>query len=149
MRFRNAIACICSVVAVAALAGEPRSSASAGAGVPRPGPPPLERFVGPLSLTPAQQAKLRPLFAEAQKQAAKDVEEAGAEGKTDRHRLATMLAMHAADFRTKLADVLTPEQLTKYEGMTADRTPREQAAEMHSAHGHHEVDTPATAAESD
>lgn len=133
-------------LATAALAAEPGVSASAG--LLRPGPPPLERFVGPLSLSASQQAKLRPIFAEAQRQAEQDVEDAAADGrKPDQAQLEAAWRMHDADFRMRLANVLTPEQLTKYEQMTADRTPRERAGEMHGAHGHRESDTPATASE--
>jgi hypothetical protein len=134
--------------AMAAFAGEPGVNASAG--LLRPGPPPLERFVGPLSLSSEQQAKLRPIFAQAQQQAKQDVEDAAADGrKPDAARLEATQKMHDADFRMRLAGVLTPAQMTKYEQMTADRTPREQAGEMHNRHGHRESDTPATAAERD
>jgi Spy/CpxP family protein refolding chaperone len=135
-------------IATTAVAGEPGVSASAG--LLRPGPPPLERFVGPLSLSAAQQAKLRPIFEAAQRQAEQDVKDAASEGrKPDQAQLEATWRMHDADFRMRLANVLTPEQLTKYEQMTADRTPREQAGEMHGAHGHRESDTPATASERD
>jgi hypothetical protein len=131
------------LAATAALAAEPQTSASAG--LFRPGPPPLERFVKPLSLSASQQARLRPVFEKAQAQALKDVEEAGSEGgKADATRLAATQKMHDADFRVQLAGVLSSEQLVRYEQMTADRTPREQASETHPAHGHHETDTPAT-----
>jgi Spy/CpxP family protein refolding chaperone len=134
--------------AMAAFAAEPGVNASAG--LLRPGPPPLERFVAPLSLNAAQQAKLRPLFQQAQQQAAKDVEDAAADGrKPNAAQLEATLRMHEADFRMRLAEVLTPAQMTQYEQMTADRTPREQAGEMHNRHGHRESDTPATAAERD
>lgn len=131
-----------------ALDAEPGVSASAG--LLRPGPPPLDRFVRPLSLSPAQQLKLRPIFEAAQKQAEADVKDAAAAGrKPDAAQLEATLRMHDADFRMRLANVLTPAQMTKYEQMTAERTPREQAGEMRSGHGHRESDTPATAAERD
>lgn len=111
-----------------------------------PGPAPLERFVKPLGITPAQQAKLKPIFAEAQAQAAMDVKEASTDGKKPNPtEMAKTQSMRQADLRLRLATVLTPEQLTGYEQMTVSSTPREQAAEMHSAHGHRDVDTPATA----
>jgi Spy/CpxP family protein refolding chaperone len=141
-------AVVLSATAMAAFAAEPGVSASAG--LLRPGPPPLERFVQPLSLTAAQQAKLRPLFQQAQQQAAEDVKNAAADGrKPDAAQLDATLRMHDADFRMRLAAVLTPAQMTQFEQMTVDRTPREEASEMHNRHGHRESDTPATAAERD
>ena len=133
-------------MAAGALAAEPGVSASAG--LLRPGPPPLERFVRPLSLTPEQQVKLRPIFEQAQQQAAEDVKEASSDGKKPNPaQLAATLQMHDADFRMRLSNVLTPAQLTKYEQMTVDRTSHGESGEMHGAHGHREVDTPASAAE--
>ena len=141
-------AALLSATAMAAFAAEPGVSASAG--LLRPGPPPLERFVTPLSLTAEQQAKLRPIFQQAQQQAAEDVEAAAADGrKPDAARLDATLRMHDADFRMRVATVLTPAQMTQFEQMTAERTPKEQASEMHNRHGHRESDTPATAAERD
>ncbi len=142
-------ACVAStIVPVIATGAEPGVSASAG--LLRPGPPPLDRFVRPLSLTPAQQVKLRPLFEAAQRQAEEDVKDASSDGrKPNPAQLDATLRMHDADFRMRLANVLTPAQMTKYEQMTVDRTPREQAGEMRSGHGHRESDTPATAAERD
>jgi hypothetical protein len=127
------------------------ASAFAGAAEPaatnlKPGPPPLERFIKPLGITPSQQAKLKPIFAEAQAQAATDVKEASTDGKKPNPaEMAKTQSMRQADLRLRLATVLTPEQLTGYEQLTASSTPREQTAEMHSAHGHRDVDTPATA----
>jgi Spy/CpxP family protein refolding chaperone len=145
---RFVCAVLLSATAMAAFAAEPGVSASAG--LLRPGPPPLERFVKPLSLTVEQQAKLRPIFQQAQQQAAEDVEAAAADGrKPAAAQLDATLRMHDADFRMRVASVLTPAQMTQFEQMTADRTPKEQASEMHNRHGHRESDTPATAAERD
>jgi len=150
-RMNTATALVCAALlstAMAAFPAEPGVNASAG--LLRPGPPPLERFVAPLSLSAAQQAQLRPMFAQAQQQAEQDVKDAGADGrKPNATELEATLRMHEADFRMRLATVLTPAQMTQYEQMTADRTPREQASEMHNRHGHRESDTPATAAERD
>jgi hypothetical protein len=139
-----------AVTAILLLGGAGLACSAIAAEPLRPGPPPLERFVGPLALTPAQQAKLRPAFAEAQKQAEDDVRDASSDGrKPNPAQLDATLRMHDADFRMKLSNVLSPAQMTQYEQMTADTTPREKAAEMHGAHGHHETDTPASAAERD
>jgi Spy/CpxP family protein refolding chaperone len=123
------------------LAAIPALAATPSAGLIRPGPPPLERFVAPLALTAEQQSKLRPIFAAAQAQAAQDVKDASAEGeKPDPARMAAARKMREADFRMHLATVLTPEQLSKFENLMADTTPREQSTEPHSAHGHRDSD---------
>jgi hypothetical protein len=126
-----------------ALAAEAPSARS---GVIRPGPPPLERFIEPLALTAAQQQKLRPVFAAAQAQAEADLDTVRADNAEPAdEQVMAMVRMREADFRERLAGILTPEQLTKYNHMTADTTPREEKTEQHSAHGHRDADTPATA----
>jgi Spy/CpxP family protein refolding chaperone len=134
------------LVSEALAAADTRTTPSASQGVTRPGPPPLERFVGPLGLTTAQQQKLRPIFAEAQAQAATDLETLKDDSqKPDESQVIAMVKMREADFRERLAAVLTPEQLSRYNQMTAEQMPRERATEQHSAHGHRDADNPATA----
>ena len=134
---------LAALVAACALLG---AVAAPTAEVAAPGPPPLERLVKPLGLSAAQQGTLKPMFAQAQAQAAEDVKQASSDGKKpDPTELMKTLQMHEADFRLRLAAVLSPEQLAAYEKMTASSTPRAQSSEMHNAHGHRESDTPATA----
>jgi hypothetical protein len=116
--------------------------------VTRPGPAPMERFIEPLGLTTAQQQKLRPIFAQAQAQAEADLQALKSdEQKPDEGRVMGMLKMREADFRERLAGVLTAAQLDRYNQLTADRLPREQAKEQHPAHGHRDADSAATASE--
>jgi hypothetical protein len=108
----------------------------------------MERFIEPLGLTPAQQQKLRPIFAEAQAQAEADLEALKADNqKPEDGRVMGMLKMREADFRERLAGVLTPAQLDRYNQLTAEQLPREQAKEQHPAHGHRDADSAATASE--
>ncbi|MET0292921.1 MAG: hypothetical protein ABW136_11210 [Steroidobacteraceae bacterium] len=109
------------------------------AGLTRPGPPPLERLAKPLALTADQQTRLKPIFAQAIAQAASDVKS------VERDELVAKQKERDADFRLKLAGVLSREQLSRYEALTTDTTPPEQAAEMFSAHGHRDADNAATA----
>lgn len=142
--------CVSTLAAFAAvvlmISGAVSGAAEPAAPSLAPGPPPLERFIKPLGITPAQRAKLEPIFAEARAQAARDVKEASTDGKKpDPTEMAKTQGMRQADLRLRLATVLSPEQLTGYEQLTASSTPREQSAEMHGGHGHRDVDTPATA----
>ncbi len=130
------------------VAGTAVAADSVTAGLTRPGPPPLERFVKPLALSADQQARLRPLFAEAQAQAARDVRDAAADGKqVAPAELTAQQKMREADFRTRLASVLSPEQLAGYERLVADAAPRERTGEMNNGHGHRDADNAATASD--
>jgi len=140
---RKSILCLVSAALVAVTANSATPPVSLGAGVLRPGPPPLERFVKPLGLSAAQQSKLRTVFQQAQMQAAEDVRTAEP-GQLDATR-----KMHEADFHLQLAAVLSPQQLARYDQLTAAMQADDRASESHGAHGHRDSDTPATAIKQD
>jgi len=107
------------------------------AGWSKPGPPPLERFVAPLSLTTEQQQKLTPIFADAQAKAAQDEARANAAGaKPSGDDILNQMITRDVDFRTRLSTVLTAEQMSRYEALTAARAPRARTLVPHPAHGH-------------
>lgn len=117
----------------------------------RPGPPPLESLVKPLGLSKRQQQTLRPVFLEARRQAQADIDEARADG-LDLQSPQARARMQArdTDFRERLATVLTPAQLDTWDRLTADeREARQRPAGTNPVHGHHEMDTPATASGND
>lgn len=102
----------------------------------QPGPPPLERFVEPLSLTTDQQQKLKPIFDSAQKQAAQDARRAANGDDRTGDQILNELVIRDADFRTRLAAVLSADQLARYEALTESRAPRTRTLAPHPAHGH-------------
>lgn len=84
------------------------------AGWTKPGPPPLERFIEPLKITPSQRPKLEPIFQDAQIKASQDKD-----GKQNHapnpHADGSALAARETEFRERLATVLTAGQFTLYE----------------------------------
>lgn len=105
----------------------------------KPGPPPMERFVKPLGLSVDQQKKLRPLFNAAQTKAAQAAKAKSPVTAKDGDALLT----DEADFRVRLAEVLTAEQLAQYEKLTAARSADSRTLVPHPAHEHMEATTPA------
>jgi hypothetical protein len=143
MKILIATALLLSAPAIAAAADPAPRKESVNAGLTRPGPPPLERLVKPLGLSADQQKRLKPLFAEAVSQAEADVKA------VQPGELAAAQKVREADFRLKLANVLSPEQLTGYERLMAEAAPKETSSEMFSGHGHRDADNAATAADVD
>jgi hypothetical protein len=126
----------------AAPAARATSAPDVYAGWTRPGPPPLERFVEPLGLSADQQAKLRPIFAEAQAKAAED--DAQGRDRTQRpEAVAATMAMRQADLRVRLATVLTPAQMQRFESLTVAQASGRKLPESHPAHGHSDMNSAA------
>jgi Spy/CpxP family protein refolding chaperone len=142
--------CALTLLFTVDLMGASSPPASVEAGLLKPGPPPLERFVKPLALSSEQQSKLRPIFEQARTQAAQDLNDANADGQPDGRRptadqMAATLKMREADFRVRLAAVLTPAQMAQYEQLTTDASTHNRTLEGHPAHGHRDSDSVSTA----
>ena len=98
-----------------ALAQSPSSPAPGG---PRGGPPQIERLAQDLSLTPEQQTAIKAICdSEHAKREAERAQWEASGTRPTREQLHAQMEMKDAQLRAQLATVLTPEQLTKFDGM--------------------------------
>jgi hypothetical protein len=106
----------------------------------QPGPPPLERFVKPLGLSASQQERLKPIFAAAQARAAADNAPDPANTPTP-EASRSLTAVREADLRTRLAAVLSAEQLATWDALTKASSARAARPHSHPTHGHSDMNS--------
>jgi hypothetical protein len=106
----------------------------------QPGPPPVERFVKPLGLSASQQERLKPIFVAAQAKAAADNNPDPANTPTP-EASRSLTAVREADLRTRLAAVLSAEQLATYDTLTEASSANAARPHSHPTHGHSDMNS--------
>jgi hypothetical protein len=125
------LACACACAALLSLPAAAQQPSGA---------PTFEQLTKALDLTAEQQKELRPVFAEAQAKAAREAKERESKS-TGPKDAESHLLTRQADLRSRLAAVLTTEQMAEYERLTAAQAAHPRTTNPHPAHGHHDMAT--------
>ena len=90
-------------------------------GPPRGGPP-VERLASELGHTDAQKTEVKRIFAEERTRHEAERQQYAASGqRPDPATMKTVMAQHDSELASALANVLTPDQLTKFKAWQAER----------------------------
>lgn len=94
-------------------------------GPPPRGGPPVERLAQELGLTDAQKAEVKRIFEEERTRHEAERQQYASSGqRPDPATMKTIMAQHDTELASALANVLTPDQLTKFKAWQAERRER-------------------------